>query len=169
MKLFNRLALIICAGIALFSCSSKEEQFIGTWVAESEEEVMGLTFLMQKEALTLNEDNSFSQSFTYFNDESQYDTLAISSINGYWELNNNCLEMKYDTESIVIKCDDEDIKDVFYDNLFGNVSFANDELEKAHNENSQYGIQNAAVKDSTLISKENIEDESGEVIYTKVN
>lgn len=167
MKTFNRLALIACATTALFSCSSNEEQFIGTWVTESEEEVMGLTFLTQKESLTLNEDNSFTQSFTYFNDESQFDTLAISSINGKWGINNNCLEMKYDTASIVIKCEDEDIKDIFYDNLFGNVSFANDELEKAHNENSQYGIQNAAVKDSLLISKENIEDESGEVIYTR--
>lgn len=167
MKLFNRLVLITCAGIALFSCCSKEEQFIGTWVAESEEEVMGLTFLTQKEALTLNEDYSFTQSFTYFNDESQFDTLAISSINGTWELNNNCLEMLYDTTSINIKCEDEDIKDIFYDNLLGNVSFANDELAKAHKEEAQYGIQNAAVKDSILISKENIEDETGEVIYTK--
>ena len=167
MKLFNRLALITCAGFALFSCTSKEEQFIGSWGAECEEEVMGLTFLTQKETLTLNEDNSFIQSFSYFNDESQFDTLATTSINGTWELNNNCLEMLYDTTSINIKCDDEDIKDIFYDNLLGNVVFANDELAKAHKEDAQYGIQNAAVKDSVLISKEHIDDESGEVIYTK--
>ena len=65
--------------------------------------------------------------------------------------------------------DDEDIIDIFYDNLLGNVTLNNEELEKAHEEDSQYGIQNAAVKDNSLISKENLEDEDGEVIYTKVN
>ena len=49
----------------------------------------------------------------------------------------------------------------------GNIKFNNDELKKAHEEGSQYGIQNAAIKDDKLISKENIEDEDGEIIYTK--
>ena len=167
MKLFNRVVLTTFVAVALFSCSSKEEQFIGTWVAECEEEVMGLTFLSQKESLTLNKDNSFTQCFTYFNDDSLYDTLATTSINGSWTINKNCLEMEYDTTTIVVTCEDEDIKDIFYDNLLGNVVFANDELAKAHKEDAQYGIQNAVVKDSVLISKENIEDKSGEVIYTK--
>ena len=168
MKLLNRISLVAIATIALFSCSSSEDQFIGTWTNECEDEVMGLKILPQKELLTLNDDNSFVQSFTYFAD-SQYDTLAVVSVNGAWELVNNCLEMSYDTESIVVKCDDEDIIDIFYDNLLGNVALNNEELEKAHEEDSQYGIQNAAVKDNSLISKENLEDEDGEVIYTKVN
>jgi hypothetical protein len=168
MKLLNRISLVAIATIALFSCSSSEDQFIGTWANECEDEVMGLKILPQKELLTLNDDNSFVQSFTYFAD-SQYDTLAVVSVNGSWELVNNCLEMNYDTESIVVKCDDEDIIDIFYDNLLGNVALNNEELEKAHEEDSQYGIQNAAVKDNSLISKENLEDEDGEVIYTKVN
>ena len=168
MKLLNRISLVAIATIALFSCGSSEDQFIGTWANECEDEVMGLKILPQKELLTLNDDNSFVQSFTYFAD-SQYDTLAVVSVNGSWELVNNCLEMSYDTESIVVKCDDEDIIDIFYDNLLGNVALNNEELEKAHEEDSQYGIQNAAVKDNSLISKENLEDEDGEVIYTKVN
>lgn len=168
MKLLNRISLVAIATIALFSCSSSEDQFIGTWVNECEDEVMGLKILPQKELLTLNDDNSFVQSFTYFAD-SQYDTLAVVSVNGSWELVNNCLEMNYDTESIVVKCDDEDIIDIFHDNLLGNVTLNNEELEKAHEEDSQYGIQNAAVKDNSLISKENLEDKDGEVIYTKVN
>lgn len=168
MKLLNRISLVAIATIALFSCSSSEDQFIGTWTNECEDEVMGLKILPQKELLTLNDDNSFVQSFTYFAD-SQYDTLAVVSVNGSWELVNNCLEMSYDTESIVVKCDDEDIIDIFHDNLLGNVTLNNEELEKAHEEDLQYGIQNAAVKDNSLISKENLEDEDGEVIYTKVN
>ena len=168
MKLLNRISLVAIATIALFSCNSSEDQFIGTWANECEDEVMGLKILPQKELLTLNDDNSFVQSFTYFAD-SQYDTLAVVSVNGSWELVNNCLEMNYDTESIVVKCDDEDIIDIFYDNLLGNIALNNEELEKAHEEDSQYGIQNAAVKDNSLISKENLEDEDGEVIYTKVN
>ena len=168
MKLLNRISLVAIATIALFSCSSSEDQFIGTWANECEDEVMGLKILPQKELLTLNDDNSFVQSFTYFAD-SQYDTLAVVSVNGSWELVNNCLEMNYDTESIVVKCDDEDIIDIFYDNLLGNIALNNEELEKAHEEDSQYGIQNATVKDNSLISKENLEDEDGEVIYTKVN
>lgn len=166
MKLFNKIILATIVGISLYSCSSNEEQFVGSWLYESEEEVMGLTFLPRKEILTLNEDKSFNQSFTYF-DESQYDTVAIVSVIGNWVIANNCLEMCYDTTSVVVKCEDEDIKDIFFDDIMGNIKYNNDELKKAHNEDSQYGIQNAAVKDNKLISKENVEDEDGEEIYTK--
>ena len=168
MKLFNRLTVVAIAVVALFSCTSNDEQFVGSWVNECEDEVMGLKILPQKELLTLNEDNSFVQSFTYFAD-SQYDTLAVASVNGSWKFVNNCLEMCYDIKSIVVKCEDEDIIDIFHDNLLGNITLNNEELEKAHNEDSQYGIQNATIKDNTLISKENVEEENGEVIYTKVN
>ena len=176
MNLFKKIALSILVGASLHSCSCSDQQeqvseeeagFVGTWKNESEVEILGFTFLPQEESLTLNEDKSFLQSFTYFDENSKYDTIAIVSVKGTWELADNCLEMSYDTTSVAVKCEDSDIIDIFTDDIMGNIKLNNDELTKAHEEGSQYGIQNAVIKDDKLISKENIEDEDGEIIYTK--
>ena len=174
MNLFKKIALSILIGASLHSCSCSDQQeeeavFVGTWEIEREDiEIFGFTFLPQKESLTLNEDKSFLQSFTYFDENSKYDTIAIVSVKGTWELADNCLEMSYDTTSVVAKCEGSDITDLFTGgDIMDFIRFNNDKLEKTHEEGSQYGIQNAAVKGDKLISKENIEDEDGEIIYTK--
>lgn len=167
MKLLAKLGLYTIACCALFSCSSSsEEQFVGTWTIDGEEEILGYNFLFQKEVLTLNEDNSFSQRFIYL-DDTHIDTLAIVSVDGNWELSEGCLEMKYNPSSISIICDDEDTKDLFVENISGKINFANEELENAHKEDAQYGITNATVIDDKIISKVNPTDENGEEIYTK--
>ena len=120
-----------------------------------------------KEVLTLNENSSFVQAFTYFEDDSYYDTLAIVSVNGEWELANNCLEMVYDTTSVTVNSEDEVFIDELLEQIKGYIKLNNENIQKAHNEDTQYGILNAAVKDGKLISISDSENEEDEVIYTK--
>ena len=167
MKLFNRIILAFIIGISLYSCSSNNEQFVGSWETEYEEEIIGYNFYPVKEVLTLNENSSFVQAFTYFEDDSYYDTLAIVSVNGEWELANNCLEMVYDTTSVTVNSEDEVFIDELLEQIKGYIKLNNENIQKAHNEDTQYGILNAAVKDGKLISISDSENEEDEVIYTK--
>lgn len=165
MKILKTIGIATLACWMLSSCgSSVKDEFVGTWVIESIEEVPGYNILEQEEILTLNNDDTFTQSFAYL-DEGEIDTLAIVTIGGTWDISNDYLEMKYDTASVTIICEDEDTKDLFIENITGNAIASNDNLDKAHKNGEQYGIKNVAVKDDKIISKKTPKDNTGETIY----
>lgn len=164
---FKNIATIIIASFIFFACNnSNNESFVGTWTVECEEEVSGYNLIFQKEILTLNEGDKFNKSFIYLSDN-EIDTLAIIDVSGEWDINKQCLEMEYNTNDINITCDDEDAKGFFLADIVGKITFANEELKNAHDNGSQYGIRNVAIKEDKMISKINPEDEDGIIIYIK--
>ncbi len=145
--------MAIAATYMLCACNNiDEKQFVGTWHNKCEAEVDGLGFYQQIETLTLNEDNSFTQHMVYL-DDTHTDTIATASINGTWEINDSCLEMRYKPTTISATSIVLEHESIFFNNMLSQATYTNEQLTSAHNEGETFGIKNAEVSGDSLISK----------------
>ena len=135
----------------IYSCSSDADEFIGSWEKEYEDEVDGWGFCHHYETLTLNDDNSFTQSWSYL-DGTKTDTIARASISGNWEVNDSCLEMEYDQTTLNASSVVFENEPIFFNVVLAKTSLANEQLKSAHDEDSTFGVKKVMVKEDKIIS-----------------
>lgn len=148
----NLLLTLVCFSI-ISSCSSPEhEALFGIWTTEYEDEVDGAGFYQQIETLSLNKDFTFTQTWAYL-DDTHTDTIAKASINGKWQINDECLEMSYNPTSIVVTSIMINDEPIFFNHVLAKADYTNQQLEEAHYEGSTFGIKNVATEGNKMISK----------------
>ena len=145
MNLLKQIFIAVATLTLLQSCLSGGDEFFGTWVNEYEDEVDGAGFYQQVETLTLNDDYTLTQSWAFL-DGTHTDTIARASINGSWEINDSCLEISYNQATINVTTVMAYEEPIFF-------NYANEQLKNAHNENTTFGIKNAAVDGNNIVSK----------------
>lgn len=145
--------VLIAASSLLCACNAVDEsQFVGTWENACEVEVDGLGFHSQVETLSLREDNSFTIRIAYL-DGTLTDTIATTTISGTWEVNDSCLEMRYKPTTLSAASIVMEHESIFFNNMLSQITYTNEQLSSAHNEDKTFGLNNAAVSGDSLISK----------------
>ena len=152
MNLLKQIFIAVATLTLLQSCLSGGDEFFGTWVNEYEDEVDGAGFYQQVETFTLNDDYTLTQSWAFL-DGTHTDTIARASINGSWEINDSCLEISYNQATINVTTVMAYEEPIFFNHILAMANYANEQLKNAHNENTTFGIKNAAVDGNNIVSK----------------
>lgn len=167
MTVIRKILLTIVALVATFSCGYfGDKEFVGVWENKCEEEVEAMGFFNHVETLTLNDNHSFTQKYAYL-DGTLTDTIATASIDGTWEINDSCLELRYNPTTITATSVIATDEPIFFNNILSKATYNNEQLQKAHDEDSSFGVKNVMVKDDKIISNGTSATDKPIEIYTR--
>lgn len=167
MTVIKKILLSIVASVVAFSCGYfGDKEFVGVWENKCEDEVEALGFFNHVETLTLNDDHSFTQKYEYL-DGTLTDTIATASIDGTWEINDSCLELRYNPTTITATSVTVTEEPIFFNNLLSKANYNNEQLKKAHEEDGSFGVKNVMVTEDKIISNGTSATDKPIEIYTR--